>query len=431
MKITKEALKQLIREEINEIALPEPELDPESPFARFYEIMVGSDRHPSEDALISRVERCLQDPEGAGKCADIANAASDALYELRRSMSSENHDRFRPLWAALAYLSDIPQNPEVHAGWKLNPKTIEDLKSGFEIFKQEKPHRSFALEEKKITKNTLKRMIREELNGYATLGPGMDLEKRRCKGTKQWYDGSCRYPADIEKLKAAESESTHVKTPYEKELERAGSERLTMAAPGPFKDLPSAEAGGWDDPPVGKPGYKGKPRLEGPHAQSVKQYHALANAALRGSRNALRILKKYAAASPDAKAILDAVYEENAGLQLSRLGTSAAELEVAQLEENAGKGKTKMKLTKKQLTQIILEELEAVLAEDASDEMRKKTVAAVWEEWCLGSVKKWPTDAYTEKNLSIDTLPSSWKNNADKMKCATRAKKLWAKMKKE
>ena len=165
MKITKNTLKQLIREEINEIGLPEPELDPESPFARFYEIMDG---HGEGWGLIDRVERCMQDPIGAGKCSDIANAASDALYELRRNMSSENHDRFRPLWAALAYLSDIPQNPEVHAGWKLNPRTIEDLKSGFEIFKQEKPHRSIALEEKKITKKQLTQIIREELETVLT-----------------------------------------------------------------------------------------------------------------------------------------------------------------------------------------------------------------------------------------------------------------------
>ena len=162
MKITKNTLKQLIREEINEIGLPEPELDPESPFARFYEIMDG---HGEGWGLIDRVERCIQDPAGAGKCSDISNAASDALYELRRNMSSENHDRFRPLWAALAYLSDIPQNPEVHAGWKLNPRTIEDLKSGFEIFKQEKPHRSIALEEKKITKKQLTQIILEEFEG--------------------------------------------------------------------------------------------------------------------------------------------------------------------------------------------------------------------------------------------------------------------------
>jgi hypothetical protein len=314
MKITKNTLKQMIREEINDIGIPEPELDPESPFARFYEIMVGSDRHPSEYALISRVERCLQDPEGAGTCADIANAASDALYELRRNMSSENHDRFRPLWAALAYLSDIPQNPEVHAGWKLNPKTIEDLKSGYEIFKQEKPHRSIALEEKKITKKQLTRLIKEEVKALL-------LER------VVTFDG--------------------------------------MYTPKDLKELVDMFVTPFGDPSM-------------PGRYSVKGV---------------------------------APYREDAG-------TMTIELPPHWFKRGPGAEQS-------------AEETETALTEDASDEMRKKAIAAVWEEWCAGSVKKWPTEADSETELSIDTLPSKWKNNAAYLACTTRAKKLWAKMKKD
>jgi len=203
--------------------------------------------------------------------------------------------------------------------------------------------------------------------GYGSIDPGDPKKMDWYNTSGSWWDAYTKGDA----LAARVISATY--TGQEQDLDDYGAniDNVT-SAPGPYRQedeegpYTDSEGTEWDPAThaywerkkaAGMPADPMFPSTRQPHAREVSgAFQSLGDAALRGSQVAMRRLKTAAKTDPDAQAILDGVAASLADKTVS----PAAEDTDTMLEK---KSKT-MNITKKQLTQIILEELENVLSED-------------------------------------------------------------------
>lgn len=234
--------------------------------------------------------------------------------------------------------------------------------------------------------------------GYGSIDPGDPKKMDWYNTSGSWWDAYTKGDA----LAARVISATY--TGQEQDLDDYGAniDNVT-SAPGPYRQedeegsYTDSEGTEWD--PATHAGWERKkaaglpadpllPSTRQPHAREViGAFQSLGDAALRGSQVAMRRLKTAAKTNPDAQAILDDVTSRFMDKTVSPAASAADTM----LEK-----KSIMNITKKQLAQIIREELEATLAE--SDAMKKKTIKSAWESYCSG-MGLHPTDQYTGENL--------------------------------